>query len=175
MLKEVGAEIAEIGHSERRHVLHETDREENLKVLAALRHGITPLLCIGETAEQKDLGVADETLSLQLKTGLAGVGPEQIPRCMIAYEPVWAIGVSGKPASKEYAEERHRAIKSTLKALYGAAANQTPVLYGGSVNSGNAAELAAAQNIDGLFVGRSAWDAAGFNALIRLALAAWKR
>jgi triosephosphate isomerase len=170
MLKELGVRIAEIGHSERRHILHESDQEENRKVLAALRHNITPLLCIGETGEQKDFGIADEVLSMQLKIALSGVRAEQISRCMIAYEPVWAIGVSGKPAAKEYAEERHRAIKNTLKSLYGTAAENTPVLYGGSVNNSNARELISAENIDGLFIGRSAWDAANFNTLIRMAL-----
>lgn len=167
MLKETGVDIVEIGHSERRHVLRETDYEENKKVLAAVRHGFTALLCIGETEEQKHYGIADEVLTMQLKTGLHGVPEEQIGLCMIAYEPVWAIGVSGKPAGKEYAAEKHLVIKNTLRKLYGEAGSLVPVLYGGSVHNNNAAELIQMDNIDGLFIGRSAWEADNFNMIIR--------
>lgn len=168
MLKEVGVSIIEIGHSERRHVLGETDLEENKKVLTALRHGFTPLLCVGETNEQKQMGVSDEVLRMQLKIGLYGVTFEQAKSLWIAYEPVWAIGVNGIPASKEYANEKHAVIKQTLIELFGKdIGGDIPVLYGGSVNNQNAAELIVMPYIDGLFIGRSAWKADNFNTIIR--------
>lgn len=167
MLREVGVQIVEIGHSERRHVLGETDEQENLKVLCALRHGLIPLLCVGETGLQKEQGIADEVLRIQLKMGLRGVTPEQACRLRIAYEPVWAIGVNGVPASREYASERHGVIRSTLAELFGAGAAQAvPLLYGGSVNEGNAVPLIQMPHIDGLFIGRSAWKAERFARII---------
>lgn len=168
MLKEVGVQIVEIGHSERRHVLGETDAMENRKVLCALRHGFTPLLCIGETGQQKDLGLSDEVLRTQIKAGLHGVTPEQAAKLLIAYEPVWAIGVNGVPAGKEYAEEKHQVIKTALTELFGKEiGSDIPVLYGGSVNNGNAEDLIRMPSIDGLFIGRSAWAAENFNRIIR--------
>lgn len=168
MLEELGIEIVEIGHSERRHVLHETDEEENRKVLCALSHGFTALLCIGETGEQKAWGISDEVLRTQLKIGLHGVTAEQAAQLWVAYEPVWAIGVSGVPASKEYAAEKHVVIRRTLAELCGEeAAARIPLLYGGSVNSENAVPLSLQPNIDGLFIGRSAWNAESFNEIIR--------
>lgn len=167
MLKEIGVDIIEIGHSERRHVFGESDFEENKKVLAALKHGFTPLLCIGETLEQKQLNVGSEYLRIQLKAGLNGVKKEDISEIWIAYEPVWAIGVNGIPATADYADEKHEVIKNTLKELFGETGLDIPVLYGGSVNPGNAEELIKMPNIDGLFTGRSAWNAQNFNKLIR--------
>lgn len=168
MLKEVGVRVIEIGHSERRHILGETDEMENRKVRSALRHGLTPLLCIGETHPQKKLGISDETLRIQIKTGLNNVSGEEAHKLWIAYEPVWAIGVNGIPASKEYAGEKHGVIRQTLSELYGKEiAAAIPLLYGGSVNNKNAAELIRVRDIDGLFIGRSAWDAENFNAIIR--------
>ena len=166
MLKEIGCDIVEIGHSERRHVLGETDEQENLKVLAALKHGFTALLCIGETSEQKLFGLSDEAIRIQLKIGLLGVEKKQIERLWIAYEPVWAIGVSGVAATKEYVKERHGVIKSTLSELFGED-NDIPVLYGGSVNNCNAPDLIQVPNVDGLFIGRNAWDALNFSKIIR--------
>ena len=168
MLKELGLDIVEIGHSERRHVFGETDAEENKKVLSALAHGFTALLCVGETAEQKENGIADEVLSIQLKVGLHGVEKERISRLWVAYEPVWAIGVNGTPASPEYACDRHLHIKSVLEGLF--PENEIPVLYGGSVNPQNAEALIVQPGIDGLFTGRAAWEAENFNRLIRQVL-----
>lgn len=168
MLKEVGVQIAEIGHSERRHILVETDEMENKKVLCALKHGLIALLCVGETAQQKAYGISDEILRMQLKIGLYGVAREQACRLRIAYEPVWAIGVNGVPAGKEYAAQKHRVIKQTLTELFGEqAGREIPVLYGGSVNNENAPELIQMPGIDGLFIGRSAWDAENFDRIIR--------
>ena len=174
MLREVGVQIVEIGHSERRHVLGETDEMENRKVLCALRHGFTPLLCIGETGAQKELGISDEVLRTQLKAGLHGVAPEAAGRLWVAYEPVWAIGVSGVPASPAYAAAKHQVIRSCLTDLFGEAGARVPILYGGSVNPENAPRLLPLPNIDGLFIGRSAWDAGRFNRIIRDCMAQLK-
>ena len=165
MLKETGVEIIEIGHSERRHVFGESDKDANRKVRAAMEHGFTALLCIGETKEQKESGISDEILSIQLKSALLGV--QDIEKLWIGYEPVWAIGVNGIPASAAYADEKHAVIKSVLESLYGERGTKVPLLYGGSVNPRNATELIVQAHIDGLFIGRSAWDAKAFNGIIR--------
>lgn len=172
MLLEVGAGIAEIGHSERRHILGETNDMENRKVHAALRHSMTALLCIGETKEQKLRGIANEILRIQLKEGLFEVCPKAAKdRLWIAYEPVWAIGLDGEPASATYAEEKHRVIRETLCELLGeTVGNAVPILYGGSVNAQNAEALIVRPHIDGLFIGRSAWKAESFAAIIRTVL-----
>lgn len=170
MLKEFSVEIAEIGHSERRHVFRETDEEEARKVCTAVRHGFTALLCVGETLEQRNYGISDEVLSIQLKKGLSLTGSENCGRLMIAYEPVWAIGTAGIPASEKYVEERHRKIREVLEGLFGEAGGQIPLLYGGSVNAENAVPLALQPHIDGLFIGRSAWDADNFDKIIRSVL-----
>ena len=171
MLREVGVGMVEIGHSERRHCFGETDDMQNKKVLCALRHGFTALLCIGETGPQKERGTADEVLRMQLKNGLAGVAPSQAGGVWIAYEPVWAIGESGVPATKEYAAQRHQVIREALIELWGEeAGGGVPVLYGGSVNGQNATELIRMPCIDGLFIGRSAWDPDNFAQIIRAVL-----
>lgn len=170
MLREVGVEIAEIGHSERRHVLHETDLEENLKVLCALRHSLRPLLCIGETGEEKSLDIGEEILKIQMKIALHGVTKEQAKALMIAYEPVWAIGVNGVPASPNYVQKRHSCIRSTLVSQFGDAGYEIPILYGGSVNDSNCEALISLENVNGLFIGRSAWDADHFDVIIRKVL-----
>ncbi len=168
MLSEIGIDIAEIGHSERRHILHETDEEENLKMRCALAHGLTALLCIGETGQQKGVGISDEILRIQLRIGLNGILPDQAERVWIAYEPVWAIGVNGSPASPIYAAEKHKVIRKILVELFGETQGlKIPILYGGSVNRQNAQELMQIPNIDGLFIGRSAWEADKFNEIIR--------
>lgn len=167
MLKELGLDLVMIGHSERRHVFGETDAEENKKVKAALNHGFTTLLCIGETAEEKEFGISPEVLRTQLKVGFHGVSADNIGKIWVAYEPVWSIGVNGTPASADYAEEMHKVIKECLQEIFGEASAEIPVLYGGSVNPGNANELIVQPSIDGLFTGRAAWDADKFNKLIR--------
>lgn len=172
MLNELGLSLVMIGHSERRHVFRETDAEENLKVKSALEHGFTALLCVGETEEEKEFGISDEVLRTQLKIGFHNVDPKYLDKIWVAYEPVWAIGVNGKPASVEYADEKHGVIKQCLREIFGEAAKEIPVLYGGSVNPTNSNSLIVQNNIDGLFVGRSAWDADAFNTLIRDAMEA---
>lgn len=172
MLGELGLDLVMIGHSERRHVFGESDFEENKKVICALGHGFTALLCVGETEEEKEFGLSDEVLRTQLKVGFHNVTPEMAKKAWVAYEPVWAIGVNGKPASVEYAEEKHQVIKKCLVELFGEEVGLSiPVLYGGSVNPGNANQLIVQPSVDGLFTGRSAWQADAFNTLIRDAMA----
>lgn len=174
MLKELGLDLVMIGHSERRHVFGETDVEENKKVKAALDHGFTTLLCIGETAEEKEFGISAEVLRTQLKVGFHGVSADKIGKIWVAYEPVWSIGVNGTPASADYAEEMHKVIKGCLQEIFGDASKDIPVLYGGSVNPGNANDLIVQPSIDGLFTGRAAWDADKFDKLIRDAKATYE-
>lgn len=167
MLQAEGIDFVMIGHSERRHVFGEDDYTENKKVLAALKHHFQVLLCIGETGRQKEYGLAEEVLRTQLKVGFHHVTDEQIPYLAVAYEPVWSIGVNGIPADPAYAETMHWVIKTALAERFGGRADEIPVLYGGSVNRGNAVQLAGQPSIDGLFVGRAAWDADKFNELIK--------
>ena len=176
MMEELGLDFVMIGHSERRHTFGEPDAEENKKVLAGLRHGFTTLLCVGETAEQKEVGISAEILREQIIYGFHGVTADQADRVWVAYEPVWSIGVNGTPASADYAEEMHQVMRNCLVELFGEAGKTVPVLYGGSVNPGNANELIVQPHIDGLFIGRAAWDAKKFNDLIRGVIATldWK-
>ena len=174
MLKELGLDLVMIGHSERRHVFGETEVDENKKVKAALNHGFTTLLCIGETAEEKKFGISAEVLRTQLKIGFHDVPAKQANNIWVAYEPVWSIGVNGTTASADYAEEMHKVIKNCLREIFGEAADEIPVLYGGSVNPENANELIVQPSIDGLFTGRAAWDADKFNMLIRNAKATYE-
>lgn len=174
MLEETGLHLVMIGHSERRHVFQETDVVENKKVKAALSHGFQTLLCVGETAWQKEYGIASEVLKTQLKVAFHDVDASQVKKLWVAYEPVWSIGVNGVPATAEYAQEIHKVIKETVTELFGDAGKEIPVLYGGSVNQENASQLIVQPFIDGLFVGRSAWDADRFDTLIRLAKTAYE-
>ncbi len=175
MLKETGASIVMIGHSERRHIFRETLSEIHQKVKCGLEHGFTVLLCVGETGQEKEQNIADEILRIQLKTAFHGIEKENAKNIWIAYEPVWAIGVGGTPATKEYASEKHMVLKRTLEEMFGKEMGEAiPVLYGGSVNAGNAEDLIAMEGIDGLFIGRSAWNAAAFNDLIRKSVQTWK-
>ncbi len=175
MLNELGMDLVMIGHSERRHVFGETDAQENRKVLSALEHGMKALLCIGETKEEKELGLSREVLRTQLKAGFhRGSAEQHASDIWVAYEPVWSIGVDGTPAPAEYAEKMHKVIKETLEEIFGSAAREIPVLYGGSVNPQNADELIVQPSVDGLFVGRAAWEAEKFNSLIRSAMQTYK-
>ena len=171
MLKEIGIDMVMIGHSERRHVFRETDFEEEKKVAKALEHGFIPLLCIGETLQEKEYGLSAEVLRTQFKIGLHSITAEQAKDLWIAYEPVWSIGVGGTPASEDYAEAMHIVIKDALAELFGdEVGRDIPVLYGGSVNPQNAPALIVQPHVDGLFIGRSAWDADNFHGIIRTVL-----
>lgn len=175
MLQEIGIDIVEIGHSERRHVMGENDFDENKKVLSALSHGFIALLCIGETLKQKQYDLCDEVLSTQLKIGLHNINDSDLNRIWIAYEPVWAIGEKGSPSSPEYANQKHAVIRSVLEKLFPKKAGEIPILYGGSVNINNCEGYAAMPEINGLFVGRAAWDEKNFNTLIRSVLPVFYR
>ena len=166
MLKDCGVALVELGHSERRTHFGETDEAINRKVKAALAHGLMPLVCVGETAVERDLDAALATVQRQTRMALSGIEPGQTSRMLLAYEPVWAIGEGGVPATPGYAATIHDGIKNAAADLLG---TSPPVLYGGSVNPGNCAELARQPSIDGLFVGRAAWEATGLLDLARTA------
>lgn len=170
MLKELDVSVVMTGHSERRHIFHETEEELHKKVKAALAHGFTSLLCIGETSKEKACGISKEVLRCQLKTAYRDIPDRYVPRIWTAYEPVWSIGVGGTPAGAEYAEEMHTAIRECLREIFGNSGEDIPILYGGSVNPENAEELIVQKHVNGLFVGRSAWDAHAFGSLIRAAI-----
>ena len=156
-----------VGHSERRHVLGETDDFVNAKLLAVLGLGMTPILCVGETLGERDAGGAEAVVERQTAAGLAGVGPRHAGRVVVAYEPVWAIG-TGRAATPETAQEMIGSIRAHLARLSGAAvAAQVPLLYGGSVSAANAAELAALPDIDGALVGGASLDPEAFVAIAK--------
>lgn len=170
MLKDCGAELVEIGHSERRAMFGETDHCVNLKVLSALKHGLVPLVCIGDTLQEKEWGVSTESVIRQVKIALYKVALDQIERVIFAYEPVWAIGENGRPASPEEAEVIHQEIRNMLVNCYGKnVAEKCVLLYGGSVNAKNTQLLLEQPNIDGVFVGRSAWKEEDFIQLLDIA------
>lgn len=157
-VRDASATLVEIGHSERRAHFGETNETVGLKVAAALRHGLTPLICIGEHAEDKEAGRADAVLAREVTAALAPVAGAA-DAVLLAYEPVWAIGEGGVPAEPSYADERHARIAEVAAGVMG---RHVPVLYGGSVNPGNCEALIGCPHIDGLFVGRSAWNVAGY-------------
>lgn len=163
MLLDAGVKYVVIGHSERREYYNETDKTVNLKVLKALEKGITPVLCCGESLEQREGGITFDWVRMQIKLALAGV--EDVTKVVIAYEPIWAIG-TGKTATSEQAEEVCGAIRECVATLYGKdAAEKTTILYGGSVNAKNAAELFAMENIDGGLVGGASLKTADFTVI----------
>ena len=160
MLKDCGADIVELGHSERRAHFGETDETVGLKTEAAVRHGLVPLICIGESAADTAAGRADAVLRREVEGALGRLsGQQKEAAILLAYEPVWAIGEGGTPASPDYADERQAGIIAAAEAVLG---RRVPCLYGGSVNPGNAAELIARPHVDGLFIGRSAWNIEGY-------------
>jgi len=160
MLKDCNLDIVELGHSERREHFGETDETVGLKTEAALRHGLIPLICIGETFAQREAGRAREVLDRQVRGALSKLGEAQKSApILFAYEPVWAIGVNGIPATSDYADVRQAEIIATAEGVLG---RRIPCLYGGSVNPDNCAELIACPHIDGLFIGRSAWAVEGY-------------
>lgn len=160
MLRDCNLDVVELGHSERREFFNETDETVALKTAAAVRHGLVPIVCIGETLAQREAGQADNVLCRQVEVGLSKLeGPAKTAPILIAYEPVWAIGINGIPATMDYANARHEKIAGVASSVLGV---KVPVLYGGSVNSQNCAELIGQPAIDGLFIGRSAWTVSGY-------------
>lgn len=160
MLKDCNLDIVELGHSERREHFGETDETVGLKTEAAVRHGLIPLICIGETLSEREAGRAQEVLGRQVRAALAKLsGDQKAAPILLAYEPVWAIGENGIPATSDYADARQAEIIEVAQEILG---RRIPCLYGGSVNPGNCQELIACPHIDGLFIGRSAWQVEGY-------------
>ena len=153
MLCGAGAKAVIIGHSERRDIFGEKNEVINLKLKKAIEKGLTPILCCGEPLEVRDAGNAMGHIKGQIKKAFAGIPAEDAAKCIIAYEPIWAIG-TGKTATSDQAQEICHGIRETIKGLYGEeVSEEMPILYGGSMNAGNAAELVACEDIDGGLIG----------------------
>jgi triosephosphate isomerase len=166
MLAKLFVKFVIVGHSERRQYFHETDETVNKKVKAVLAHGMTPIMCVGETLDEREAGVASEKVQGQVPAGLAGLSAEQVAGLVIAYEPIWAIG-TGRTASPEDAQEMVGFIRDILRERWGDAADETRILYGGSVNPGNIAALMAKKDIDGGLVGGASLDPDKFASIVR--------
>ncbi|MFI5230946.1 MAG: triose-phosphate isomerase [Gemmatimonadales bacterium] len=161
-----GARYTLVGHSERRHLFGETDEETGRKTAAAVRAGLTTLVCVGETLAQREAGETEAVVLRQLRAAVAGIDAHHIASSLVAYEPVWAIG-TGKTASAADAGKVHAVIRAELRTLTGEREAAVPILYGGSVNSGNAGALLAAPNVDGLLVGGASLDAEAWASIVR--------
>jgi triosephosphate isomerase len=169
MLRDLGCDYVILGHSERRHVLGETDADVNKKVHAALAAGLVPIVCVGELLAEREAGKTNEVIKTQFDGSLAGLSAEQMAGVVIAYEPVWAIG-TGKVASPEQAEEVHRELRKMLTDRYnGHVAESVRIQYGGSVKASNAAELLAKENVDGALVGGASLKADEFLGIVAAA------
>lgn len=173
MLKECGVQVVQIGHSERREYFGETNSGVNKKVHASLKHGLTALVCVGETAQEKSWGISIERVREQTRIALHGVTAAEMERVWIAYEPAWAIGPRGTPATPEYAAVMHHALRQVLVEISADSGPHMPILYGGSVDGRNAPEFIAQPEVDGVYVGRAAYDPKDFNALIREVRQVW--
>ena len=169
MVKDCGAHLVELGHSERRSFFNETDETVARKVAAAVKHGLVALVCIGDTKSEYEAGATADVLAKQTRFALRDAGPDARGMVIIAYEPVWSIGEGGVPADPDFVNSQHRRIKSVTADVTG---EPLPVLYGGSVNPKNCCDLALKSDIDGLFIGRSAWDPSGFIGILQSVTAA---
>ncbi len=170
MLLDVGCRYVILGHSERRHILGETDEDVNNKVKAALAAGLVPIVCVGETLPQREAGKTLEVIRTQFSGSLAGLGTEQMTALVIAYEPVWAIG-TGRTATPEQAEEVHLDLRKIMADCYNnQVAESVRIQYGGSVKPDNAADLLAQPNIDGALVGGASLKADSFLEIVRAAV-----
>ena len=169
MLSSMGVNIVIIGHSERRQYFGETDVTVQKRVRAALDAGLTVILCVGETLEQREQGITSELVAMQTKIALGGVSAEELKRVIIAYEPVWAIG-TGKTATAEQANEVCHTIREVIAGLYGKdAADAFTIQYGGSMNAGNAAELLAQPDVDGGLIGGASLKPQDFATIVKAA------
>ena len=169
MLKELGVKYVVIGHSERREYFAETDKTVNLKIKAALEAGIRPIVCVGESLEQREADVTAEHITMQVKLALDGIQADQLRKIVFAYEPIWAIG-TGKTATSEQASEVCGLIRAVIRAKYGArVARSVTIQYGGSMNPKNAEELLAQLDIDGGLIGGASLKADDFAAIIAAA------
>ena len=170
MLKDIGCTYALCGHSERRHVIGESDELVNKKISAAILGGLLPIFCLGELLSEREALETDEVVSRQLRNGLSGLDVEKVSAVTIAYEPVWAIG-TGLTATPEQAQQVHALIRKLLVEMYGErVAEEIRILYGGSVKPDNAAELMTEKDIDGLLVGGASLKADDFVAIIKSSL-----
>ena len=166
MLEEMGVKYVIIGHSERRQYFAETDVTVNKKVLKAFEHNLIPIVCVGESLEQREQGITFELVAMQTKIALLGLTEEQVKKTIIAYEPIWAIG-TGKTATNEQAQEVCAKIRETVCEVYGKdAADAVTIQYGGSVNAKNSAELFAKEDIDGGLVGGASLKANDFSIIV---------
>jgi triosephosphate isomerase len=167
MLKEVGCSAVILGHSERRHILGETNEMVNKKLKASLASGLQPIVCVGELLEERNMGVTREVVDRQIGKGLEGLTPEDVARTVIAYEPVWAIG-TGKTATPRQAEEVHHYIRKLITQKAGESVGQhIRILYGGSVSPDNVKSLMAEEDIDGALVGGASLKADSFLKIVR--------
>ena len=166
MLADVGVKYVIIGHSERRQYYNETDFTVNAKIRAALDAGLTPIVCVGESLQQREKGVELELLAYQVMTAISGLSAAEMKRVVIAYEPIWAIG-TGKTATAEQAQEICGHIRACIRKKYDArTARAVSILYGGSMNTGNAAELLSMPDIDGGLIGGASLKPVDFSKLI---------
>ena len=169
MLLDLKCRYVILGHSERRHILGETDKDVNRKVLAALQCGLTPIVCVGETLDQREAGETNRVVAGQFEGSLASVTAEQMQKIVIAYEPVWAIG-TGKVATPEQAQQVHADLRSLIESKYNAAvAEAVRIQYGGSVKPDNAARLLGQPDIDGALVGGASLKADSFMGIVAAA------
>ena len=167
MLKKFGVEYAIVGHSERRQYFGETDATVNMRAKAALENGITPIICVGESLEQRERGETDEFVASQVRGALEGISADDARRVVLAYEPIWAIG-TGRTATAEMAEETIIVIRKTLRSIFGNDAAETVrIQYGGSMNPQNAASLMAMENIDGGLIGGASLKAEDFSKVVK--------
>ena len=165
MLKEAGVSYAIVGHSERRQYFAETDETVAKRAFAALSSGITPIICVGETLEQREQGNTNNVVTSQILTALEPFSAEQLPEIVVAYEPIWAIG-TGKTATAEQANDVISYIREVIASVYGDLANEVRIQYGGSVKPANVAEIMGQSDIDGALVGGASLKADDYVALV---------
>ncbi len=169
MLKASGVQCVILGHSERRQYFGETDAGVNVKIRSAFEFGLLPIICVGETLADRDGGITMPVVEIQVRGCFAGIPADQAAQCVIAYEPVWAIG-TGRTATPDQAQEVHAFIRGVLTDLYGEATAQAiRIQYGGSMNAANAAELLSQKDIDGGLIGGAALKAGDFSVIVKAA------
>ena len=169
MLVAMGVKYVITGHSERRQYFGETDITVNKRTLAAVNAGLTAIVCVGETLEQREQGITAELVAMQTKIALGGIAKDQLDKIIIAYEPVWAIG-TGKTATSDQAEEVCAVIRATIAEIYdNAAAEALTIQYGGSMNAANADELVSKVNVDGGLIGGASLKAEDFSIIVKAA------
>lgn len=169
MLVDIGCRYVILGHSERRHILGESSEEVNVKTLAAIKAGLTPIVCVGELLKEREDGTTELVVRRQFEGSFSGVSAEEMKKCVIAYEPVWAIG-TGKVATPDQAEEVHLSLRKMIEKSYNKeVADAVRIQYGGSVNDKNAKEILAKPNVDGALVGGASLKVGPFMGIVRSA------